>query len=364
MICENVLKTIGNTPLIELGRICHDIPAKIYAKVEAFNPGQSAKDRIALHMIEEAERLGHLKPGSTIVEATSGNTGFALAMVSAIKGYRCILCVKSKASKEKIALLRSLGADVEICPSDAAPDDPRSYYKRAEQLAREIPNAYYIAQNFNTNNSNAHYYSTGPEIWEQTEGKVTHYVACVSTGGTISGTSRYLKEQNPNIKTIGVDAYGSVLTKYWQTGVYDPNEIKPYKVEGLGKNIIPDNVSFDLIDDFVKVNDRDSAHTARALAKNEGLLVGYSSGAALQAVLQIKDQLTRDDVVVVLFSDHGSRYVNKIFNDDWMKQQGFMNEQQPEVDPYTSYDNIKKIYRAYRMKYKKYLRLTMQSLKF
>lgn len=364
MKCENVLQTIGNTPLIKLGRICKDIPAQIYAKVEAFNPGQSAKDRIALYMIEQAEKSGELKPGGTIIEATSGNTGFGLAMVSAIKGYRCILCVKSKASKEKIALLRSLGADVVICPSDAAPDDPRSYYRRAEQLAKDIPNSYYIAQNFNTDNACAHYHSTGPEIWNQTEGKITHYVACVSTGGTISGTAKYLKEQNPDVKVIGVDAHGSVLTKYWKTGVYDQNEIKPYKVEGLGKNIIPDNVAFDLIDDFVKVNDQDSANTAREVAKQEGLLIGYSSGSALQSIFQIKDQLTKDDVVVVLFSDHGSKYVNKIFNDEWMRQQGFLPGISQQQEMSSSYDNIKRMYRVYRLKYKKYLRQTMQSLKF
>jgi cystathionine beta-synthase len=363
MYCENVLKTIGNTPLIKLGRMYEDFPAQVFAKVESFNPGQSAKDRIALYMIEEAERKGLLKPGSTIIEATSGNTGFGLAMVSAIKGYKCVLTVSSKASKEKLSLLRSLGAKVVICPSDAAPEDPRSYYSRAEQLAKDIPNSFYVAQNFNLDNSEAHYRTTGPEIWEQTEGKITHYVCCVGTGGTLSGTARYLKEKNPDIQIIGVDAYGSVLKKYWQTGIFDQNEIYSYKVEGLGKTIIPDNIDFDLIDDFIKVTDKDSALRARDVAKKEGMLIGYSAGSTLQCIHQMKNRFTKDDVVVALFSDHGSRYLGKIFNDDWMRQQGFLHMHDQNGEESSSYDGMKRKFRAARLKYKKYLRQTMQSLK-
>lgn len=379
---ENLLETIGQTPLIKLSRIASSIPGTIYGKIESFNPGQSAKDRIALHMIEEAERKGLLKPGGTIIEATSGNTGFSLAMVSALKGYKCILTLTSKASQEKISLLKSMGAQVVICPVEVDPDDPRSYYSQAAQIARETPNSFYLAQNFNVDNAEAHYRTTGPEIWEQTEGKITHYVCCAGTGGTLSGTARYLKEMNSNIKIIGVDAYGSVLKKYWETGIYDPSEIRPYKVEGLGKNIIPSNIDISLIDDFIKVTDKDSALRARELARKEGLLVGYSSGSAMQCVFQIKDQLTPDSVVVALFSDHGSRYLGKIYDDGWMREQGYLEEENEiapasaaipgessyvtEV-PYTySYEAVKKkyqtYYRTYRMKYKKYLRQTRQSL--
>lgn len=355
MYYENVLATIGNTPLIKLSRICKDLPGTILGKVEAFNPGNSAKDRIALYMVEEAERKGKLKPGATIVEATSGNTGFSLAMVCALKGYKCVLTVSSKSSKEKISLLRALGAEVIVCPADAEPDDPASYYMRAEQLARDIENSYYLGQNWNQDNSDAHYHTTGPEIWKQTEGKITHYVCCVGTGGTLSGTARYLKEQNPNIKIIGVDAYGSVLKKYWETGVFDKSEIHSWKVEGLGKTIIPDNVHFNLIDEFIKVTDRSSAHRARQLARMEGLLMGYSSGSALQAIFQIKKQLKPDDVVVALFPDHGSRYVGKIYDDEWMKQQGFLG-----VHHSTSqYDSFKRLYKKYVHKYKRYIRQTL-----
>jgi cystathionine beta-synthase len=356
---ENILATIGNSPLIQLSRICHDIPAQVYGKVEAYNPGQSAKDRIALYMVEQAERAGQLRPGATIVEATSGNTGYSLAMVCTMKGYKCILTVTSKAGQEKLALLRAMGAEVVVCPADVTPEDPRSYYSRAEQIARDTPDSYYLGQNYNHDNAGAHYHSTGPEIWRDTEGKITHYVCCAGTGGTLSGTARYLKEQNPDIKIIGVDAYGSVLKKYWETGLFDKDEIYPYKVEGLGKNIIPDNVAFDLIDDFIKVTDRSSAHRARQLARMEGLLVGYSSGAAMQAVFRLKAELKPEDVVVVLFPDHGSRYLGKIYNDEWMKQQGFMREAPPSEDSYARY---RKIYRAYRIKYKRYLRQTLKNL--
>lgn len=356
MYSKNVLANIGNTPLIELSRVCKDIPCKVLGKVEAFNPGQSAKDRIALYMIEQAEKQGRLKPGSTIVEATSGNTGYSLAMVSALKGYKCVLTVTSKASQEKLSLLRALGAEVIICPVDAEPEDPQSYYSRAEQLTEAIPGAVYLRQNFNLDNSAAHYHSTGPEIWKQTEGRITHYVCCAGTGGTLSGTAQYLKEQNPDIKIIAVDAYGSVLKHYWQTGIFDEGEIYPYKVEGLGKTIIPDNVNFDLIDDFIKVTDRKSAQRTRAMARMEGLLLGYSSGAALEAVFKIQDQLKPTDVVVALFPDHGSRYLGKIYNDEWMKQQGFMPATEESDSPY-SYTKLKRIYKVYRRKYSRYFRV-------
>jgi len=355
MYFENLLATIGNTPLIKLSRICKDIPGTILGKVEAYNPGHSAKDRIALYMVEEAERKGKLKPGSTIVEATSGNTGFSLAMVCALKGYKCVLTVTSKSSKEKVYLLRALGAEVVVCPADAEPEDPASYYMRAEQLARDIPNSYYLGQNWNKDNSDAHYHTTGPEIWKQTEGKITHYVCCVGTGGTLSGTARYLKEQNPNIKIIGVDAYGSVLKKYWETSIFDKSEIHSWKVEGLGKTIIPDNVEFELIDEFIKVTDRSSADRARQLGRMEGLLLGYSSGSALQAVFQMKKQLKPDDVVVALFPDHGSRYVGKIYDDEWMKEQGFLGTHHST----SQYDNFKRLYKKYVHKYRRYFRQTL-----
>lgn len=360
MYYDSVLATIGKTPLIKLSRACADIPATVLGKVESFNPGQSAKDRIALYMVEQAEKKGLIKPGDTIIEATSGNTGYSLAMVCGIKGYKCVLTVTSKASQEKLSLLRSMGAEVIVCPADAEPEDPRSYYARAEQLSREIPNSFYLGQNYNLDNSLAHYHTTGPEIWEQTEGKITHYICCAGTGGTLSGTARFLKEKNPNIKIIGVDAYGSVLKKYWETGVLDKDEIYSYRIEGLGKTIIPDNVAFDLIDDFVKVTDRHSAVRARELASHEGLMVGYSSGAALECVFKIRRQLKPEDVVVVLFPDHGSRYLGKVFNDEWMKQQGFLCA--PTIDahnPY-SYKHFKRIYKVYKRKYQRYIRQTLK----
>jgi len=358
MLYENVLATIGNTPLIKLSRISAPIPATVLGKVESFNPGHSAKDRTAHYMVEQAERSGKLKPGGTIIEATSGNTGYSLAMVCSIKGYKCVLTVSDKSSREKIALLRSMGAQVIICPANVEPEDPRSYYSQAERLASEIPNSFYLAQNFNLNNQGAHYHSTGPEIWEHTQGRVTHFVCCAGTGGTLSGTAQYLKEKNPNIRVIGVDAYGSVLQKFWLTGKLDKDEIFPYKVEGLGKTIIPNNVAFDLIDDFIKVTDKTSALRARQLARKEGLLLGYSSGAAMQCVFQIKDQLKPTDVVVVLFPDHGSRYVGKIYNDAWMREQGFLGARLPEGSS-SSY-SFRKIYRTYRIKYKRYVRQTLK----
>ena len=324
MLYNNILETIGNTPLIKINNVLKGIRAQVYAKVEAFNPGLSAKDRIALFMIEDAENRGILKPGGTVIETTSGNTGFSLAMICAIKQYRCILCVPDKISDEKLNALRAIKAEVIVCPSNVKPDDPRSYYSKAKELHQQTPNSFYVNQYFNASNLEAHYATTGPELWEETQGRITHYVCCVGTGGTLSGTARYLKEKNPDIKVIGVDAYGSVLKKYHDTGVFDEKEVYPYKLEGVGKNIIPDNVDFDVIDDFVKVTDKSSAFRARQLAKREGIFVGYSSGAAMQGVFAIKDQLKEDDFVVVLFPDHGIKYLGKIYNNDWLEEAGFL----------------------------------------
>ncbi|MFN0015658.1 MAG: PLP-dependent cysteine synthase family protein [Saprospiraceae bacterium] len=324
MVYDNILETIGKTPMVRLNNVVADIPATVYAKMEAFNPGLSAKDRIALHIIERAEQVGKLGPGGTVVDATSGNTGFSLAMVCALKGYRCVLTVTSKISEDKLNNLRAMGAEVILCPKDAKPNDPRSYYRRAEHLAKEIPGAFYANQNFNLDNSDAHYFSTGPEIWDDTNGRITWLIGSASTGGTLCGSARYLREQNPELKIVAVDAYGSVLKKYHETGVYDENEIYSYRIEGTGKNIIPGNIDFDLIDRFVKVTDHDSAFQARSLARTEGIMAGYSSGAALQCLHQIKDELTANDVVVLLFADHGSKYVSKIFNDEWMRTEGLL----------------------------------------
>ncbi len=329
MVFSNILETIGKTPLVRLNKVVSHIPATVYAKIEAFNPGLSAKDRIALHMIERAERLGKLKPGGTVVDATSGNTGFSLAMVCAIKGYRCVLTVTSKISEDKLNNLRAMGAEVVLCPQDVKPDDPRSYYRRAEQLSKDIPGAYYVNQNFNPENGEAHYLSTGPEIWEQTQGRVTWIIGSASTGGTLCGSARYLREQNPDIRVVAVDAYGSVLKKYHETGVYDEQEVYPYRIEGTGKNIIPANVDFEMINRFVKVTDQDSAIKARAIARTEGILAGYSSGATLQCLEQIKHELTEQDVVVLIFADHGCKYVSKVFNDEWMQAQGFLDTEVP-----------------------------------
>lgn len=324
MVCQNILETVGKTPIIELQRVAAHVPARVLAKMEGFNPGHSAKDRIALHIIENAERMGELRPGGTLVDATSGNTGASLAMAAAVKGYKCVLTVTDKASEDKLNNLRALGAEVILCKSTLPPNDPGSYYEMAKRLAREIPGAFYVNQNFNLSNTEAHYLSTGPEIWEQTEGRVTWLIASASTGGTLSGTGRYLKEMNPKIRLIGVDAFGSVLKKYHETGVYDEKEIYPYRIEGTGKNIIPANMDFALIDKFIKVTDENSALKARDLARKEGILAGYSSGACLACLDEIGDELTSDDVVVLLLSDHGSKYVSKIFNDGWMAAQGFI----------------------------------------
>lgn len=329
---NNILELIGNTPLVKLNRMTEDFDGDFYAKVECFNPGHSSKDRIAIHIIEEAERKGILTEGSTIIETTSGNTGFSIAMVSIIKGYDCILAVSSKSSSDKIDMLRSMGAKVYVCPAHVSADDPRSYYQVAKRLHEETKGSIYINQYFNELNIEAHYNSTGPEIWEQTGGQLTHFVACSGTGGTISGTARYLKEQNPNIKVIGVDAFGSVLKKYHETGNFDSNEIYPYRIEGLGKNLIPAATDFDVIDKFIKVTDAESAHTAREISRKEGLFVGYTSGAAMQALKQLNEEgeFNKDSKVVVIFPDHGSRYMSKIYSDKWMEDQGFLENETEE----------------------------------
>ena len=324
---DNVLSLIGNTPLIRLNKITESLPGNFYAKVEAFNPGHSTKDRIALYIIEEAERQGILSPGDTIIETTSGNTGFSLAMVSIIKGYNCILAVSSKSSKDKIDMLRSLGAKVYVCPAHVSADDERSYYNVAKRLHEETKGSIYINQYFNQLNIDAHYKTTGPEIWEQTNGKITHLIACSGTGGTISGAAKFLKEKNPNIRILGVDAFGSVLKKYHETKEFDADEIYPYRIEGLGKNLIPTATDFDLIDHFMKVTDEESAHTTRDIAKREGLFVGYTSGAVMQAIKQYAEEgeFTEESNVIAIFPDHGSRYMSKVFSDDWMNEQGFFD---------------------------------------
>ncbi|TRX38324.1 PLP-dependent cysteine synthase family protein [Flavobacterium restrictum] len=324
---NNVLELIGNTPLIKLNKVTEELEGNFYAKVEAFNPGHSSKDRIALYIIEEAEKKGILSPGDTIIETTSGNTGFSLAMVSIIKGYSCILAVSSKSSKDKIDMLRSLGAKVYVCPAHVSADDERSYYSVAKRLHEETKGSVYINQYFNQLNIDAHYLSTGPEIWKQTNGKITHLVACSGTGGTISGTAKFLKEQNPNIKILGVDAFGSVLKKYHETKEFDNKEIYPYRIEGLGKNLIPSATDFEIIDKFMKVTDEESAHSTRELARKEGLFVGYTSGAVMQAIKQYADDGEFDATsnVIAIFPDHGSRYMSKVFSDDWMNEQGFFD---------------------------------------
>lgn len=326
-ITENILQLVGQTPLVKLHQITKDLPGKYYAKLEAFNPGQSAKDRIALHIIEDAERKGIIKKGSTIVETTSGNTGYSLAMISIVKGYKCILAVSDKSSQDKIDLLKSMGAEVHVCPANVAPDDPRSYYEVAKAIQKKTRNSIYINQYFNELNIEAHYHSTGPEIWKQTEGKITHLIAASGTGGTISGTARYLKEQNPNIKILAVDAVGSVLKKYHETGVFDKDEISPYKIEGLGKNLIPTSTDFDVIDHFEKVTDKEAAFTAREIVQAEGIFAGYTSGAVVQAAKQYAKMNFFDEnsMIVLIFPDHGSRYMSKIYNDRWMEQQGFFD---------------------------------------
>ena len=323
---KNILETIGNTPLVKLNKIVKEVDALVLAKVETFNPGNSVKDRMALKMIEDAEAAGLLKSGGTIIEGTSGNTGMGLAIAANIKGYKCIFVIADKQSKEKIDILRALGAEVVVCPTHVEPDDPRSYYSVSKRLSEETPNSWYALQYDNLSNTAAHYESTGPEIWEQTDGKVTHFVVGVGTGGTISGVGKYLKEKNPAIKIWGIDTYGSVFKKYHETGIFDQNEIYSYITEGIGEDILPKNVNFDIIDGFEKVTDKDGAVYTRKLALEEGIFVGNSAGSAVKGLIQLKKHFKPDDVVVVLFHDHGSRYVGKMFNDDWMRERGFLDE--------------------------------------
>ncbi|MEJ6583580.1 MAG: pyridoxal-phosphate dependent enzyme [Crocinitomicaceae bacterium] len=322
---NNILETIGNTPLVKINRITKDVKGLILAKIETTNPGNSVKDRMAVQMIEDAEADGSLKPGGTVIEGTSGNTGMGLALACIMKGYKLICVLSDKQSKEKMDILRAVGAEVHVCPTNVSPDDPRSYYSVSKRLATEVPNSWYVNQYDNPSNAKAHYLSTGPEIWEQTDGKITHFVSGVGTGGTISGVGKFLKEKNPNIKTWGIDTYGSVFKKYHETGIFDENEIYPYITEGIGEDILPKNVDFSLIDKFEKVTDKDAAVFQRRLAKEEGIFVGNSAGSAIKGLLQLQDELTDDDVVVVLFHDHGSRYVGKMFNDDWMRERGFLD---------------------------------------
>lgn len=323
---ETILDTIGNTPMVKMNKLVEDIPALVLAKYETFNPGNSVKDRMAVKMIEDAEADGRLKPGGTIIEGTSGNTGMGLALAAIVKGYKMICVLSDKQSKEKMDILRAMGCKVEVCPTEVAPDDPRSYYSVSKRLAEETPNSWYVNQYDNLSNTQAHYESTGPEIWEQTDGKVTHFVVGVGTGGTISGVGRYLKEKNPEIKIWGIDTYGSVFKKYHETGIFDEDEIYSYVTEGIGEDILPANVDFDIIEAFEKVTDKDAAIYTRLLALKEGMFLGNSAGAAIKGLLQLKEHFTKDDVVVILFHDHGSRYVGKMFNDEWMEEMGWLED--------------------------------------
>lgn len=324
---NNILETIGNTPMVRLNKVVEGLPCLVLGKIETFNPGHSTKDRMALKMVEDAEKQGRIKPGGTIIECTSGNTGMGIALAAAVKGYKCIFTTSDKQSKEKIDMLKAVGAEVIVCPTNVEPDDQRSYYSVAEKLSKEIPNSAWMNQYDNLSNRQAHYESTGPEIWKQTDGRVTHFVVGVGTGGTVSGVAKYLKEQNPDIKVWGIDTYGSVFKKYHETGIFDRKEIYPYITEGIGEDILPKNVDFSLIDHFEKVTDKDAALAARRLAREEGLLLGYSAGSALAGLLQMKNQLKPEDVVVILFHDHGSRYVGKLYNDDWMRERGFLENE-------------------------------------
>ena len=325
MWLNNILETIGNTPLIKINKITKDLPCTVLAKVEYFNPGNSIKDRMALKMLEVAEKEGKLKPGGTIIEGTSGNTGMGLALAACIKGYKCIFTTTDKQSKEKADILKAVGAEVIVCPTNVEPEDLRSYYSVSKRLATEVPNSWYVNQYDNLANRLAHYEQTGPEIWEQSEGKVTHLVVATGTGGTIVGTGKYLKEKNPNIKVWAIDSYGSLLKKYFETGELDQKEVYPYISEGFGEDFVPQNYDMQYIDEFVKVTDKDGAVMARRIAKEEGIFVGYSCGSALQGMMQLKAQLKKDDVVVVIFHDHGSRYIGKVYNDQWMMERGFLD---------------------------------------
>ncbi len=342
-VYDNILGLIGNTPLVKLGTVTRDIPATVYAKLECYNPGHSTKDRIAIHIIEAAEKKGLLKPGSTIVETTSGNTGFSVAMVSIIKGYKCVLAVSDKTKKEKIAYLKALGATVYICPANVPADDPRSYYEVAKRISTEIEGSVYINQYFNELNIDAHYQTTGPEIWAQTEGKITHLIACTGTGGTLSGSAKFLKEKNPNIKIIGVDASGSILKTFHETGKINKDEIHPYQIEGMGKNLIPSALLFDKVDEFVRVNDEMSAYRTREIALKEAIMGGYTTGAVIQGLLQYGNshEFTKDDLVVAIFPDHGSRYITKVYSDEWMEEQGFINNGVHNYDEVFKTEHIK-----------------------
>ncbi len=324
---NNILETIGNTPLVKLNKIVKDIPATVLAKIETTNPGNSIKDRMALKMIEDAEKDGRLKPGGTIIEGTSGNTGMGLAIAAVIKGYKCIFTSTDKQSKEKFDALRAFGAEVIVCPTNVEPEDPRSYYSVSSRLIKEVPNSWKPNQYDNLSNSRAHYEQTGPEIWEQTEGKITHLVVGVGTGGTISGTAKYLKEQNPDIQILGIDTYGSVFKKYKETGLFDKDEIYPYITEGIGEDFLPQNVDFSLIDHFEKVTDKDAALMTREIALKEGIFAGNSTGSAVAGVLQMKERFKKGDVVVIIFPDHGTRYLGKMYNEDWLRERGFLKDE-------------------------------------
>ena len=334
---NNILETVGNTPMVKLNKVTAGIPATVLAKIETTNPGNSIKDRMALKMIEDAEKSGKLKPGGTIIEGTSGNTGMGLAIAAVIKGYKCIFTSTDKQSKEKFDALRAFGAEVIVCPTNVDPEDPRSYYSVSSRLEREVPNSWKPNQYDNLSNSQAHYESTGPEIWEQTEGKITHLVAGVGTGGTISGIAKYLKEKNPAIQILGIDTYGSVFKKYKETGIMDKNEIYPYITEGIGEDFLPQNVDFNLIDHFEKVTDKDAALMTREIARKEGIFAGNSTGSAIAGVLQMKDKFKEGDIVVVIFPDHGTRYLGKMYNDDWLRDRGFLKD-----DKLTAHDIISK----------------------
>ena len=340
---QNILETIGNTPMVKLNKITASLPCTVLAKIETTNPGNSIKDRMALKMIEDAEKSGVLKPGGTIIEGTSGNTGMGLAIAAVVKGYKCIFTTTDKQSKEKVDALKAFGAEVIVCPTDVEPEDPRSYYSVSSRLASEIPNSWKPNQYDNLSNSLAHYQSTGPEIWEQTEGKITHLVVGVGTGGTISGTAKYLKEKNPSIKILGIDTYGSVFKKYKETGEFDNNEIYPYITEGIGEDFLPQNVDFSLIDHFEKVTDKEAAIYTRLLPRTEGIFAGNSAGAVIGGILQMKSMFKQGDLVVVIFHDHGTRYLGKMFNEDWMRDRGFIEKHKPALamDVIKKHENLK-----------------------
>lgn len=323
-VYQDILETIGNTPLVRLKKVVADLPCPVYAKVEFFNPGNSIKDRMALKMVEVAEQEGKLKPGGTIIEGTSGNTGMGLALAAIKKGYHCIFTTTDKQSPEKFDMLRALGAEVIVCPTDVEPEDPRSYYSVSKRLGEETPNSWYVNQYDNLANRLAHYEQTGPELWQQTEGKMTHLVVGTGTGGTVTGTGKYLKEQNPEVKVWAIDSYGSLLTKWFDTGEIDPSVVHPYIAEGIGEDFVPANYQKEYIDHFEQVTDKDGALMARRITREEGIFVGYSAGSAVAGLMQMKDHLTKDDLVVVIFHDHGSRYVGKVYNDDWMRAQGWL----------------------------------------